>query len=164
MSACETPTRAEIEDFLFGEAELLDAWDLTEWRALFTDDCRYLVPTPNADPYASPDSTLHIIADDAFLLTERVKRLSKRTAHAEFPHSKTQRLVSNVRIVANSSDEIHVRSVFATFRSRHGRVDTYYGRHEHILVVEAGALKIKQKRSILGMEALRPQGSLSIIV
>lgn len=164
MSAFDTPTRAEIEDFLFREAELLDAWDLTEWRALFTDDCRYLVPTPNADPYASPDSTLHIIADDAFLLTERVKRLSKRTAHAEFPHSKTQRLVSNVRIVANSSDEIHVRSVFATFRSRHGGVDTYYGRHEHILVQEAGALKIKQKRSILGMEALRPQGSLSIIV
>ena len=164
MSAPETPSRADIEDFIFREAELLDAWNLTEWRALFTEDCRYLVPTPNADPYASPDSTLHIIADDAFLLTERVKRLGKRTAHAEFPHSRTQRLVSNVRIVADSEDEIHVRSVFATFRSRHGRVDTYYGRHEHILVREGGVLKIKQKRSILGMEALRPQGSLSIIV
>lgn len=164
MSAANTPSRADIEDFLFREAELLDAWELTEWRALFTEECRYLVPTPSADPYASPNTTLHIIADDAFLLTERVKRLGKRTAHAEFPHSKTQRLVSNVRIISNSGDEIHVRSTFATFRSRHGKIDTYYGRHEHILVLEAGALRIRQKRSILGMEALRPQGSLSIIV
>src|SRR3546814_7355529 len=65
---------------------LLDAWDLNRWHELFTEECRYLVPTPSADPYASPDSTLHIIADDAFLLKERVKRLQKRTAHAEFPH------------------------------------------------------------------------------
>lgn len=164
MTAVDRPSRASIEEFLFLEAELLDAWELDRWHALFTEECRYLVPTPSADPYASPDSTLHIIADDAFLLRERVKRLQKRTAHAEFPHSKTQRLIGNVRVVSDDGDEIHVRSTFATFRSRFGKVDIYHGRHEHILVSEDGTLKIKQKRSILGMEALRPQGSLSIIV
>jgi p-cumate 2,3-dioxygenase subunit beta len=164
MSAPRRPSRSDVEDFIHLEADLLDAWDLIQWRSLFAEDCRYLVPTPNADPYASPDEVLHIIADDPFLLTERVKRLGKRTAHAEFPHSKVQRLIGNVRITADDGDEIHVRSKFATFRSRYGKVDIYYGTHEHILVSEEGVLKIKQKRSILGIEALRPQGSLSIIV
>src|SRR3546814_11007181 len=119
---------------LFRSAELLDAWDLNRWHELFTEECRYLVPTPSADPYASPDATLHIIADDAFLLKERVKRLQKRTAHAEFPHSRTQRLIGNVRVVSDDGDEIHVRSTFATFRSRYGQVDIYYGRHAPIPV------------------------------
>ena len=164
MMASDRPSRSDIEDFIHLEADLLDGWELTEWRSLFTDDCRYLVPTPSADPYASPDEVLHIIADDPFLLTERVKRLGKRTAHAEFPHSKVQRLIGNIRVTGDDGDEIHVRSKFATFRSRYGKVDIYYGTHEHILISEYGALKIRQKRSILGMEALRPQGSLSIIV
>lgn len=164
MMVPDRPSKSDIEDFIYLEADLLDAWELIQWRALFTEDCRYLVPTPSADPYASPDEVLHIIADDPFLLTERVKRLGKRTAHAEFPHSKVQRLIGNVRVTADNGDEIHVRSKFATFRSRYGRVDIYYGTHEHILVSEKDGLKIKEKRSILGMEALRPQGSLSIIV
>ena len=33
--------RAEIEAFLYEEAELLDNWQLMEWAALFTDG-RYL--------------------------------------------------------------------------------------------------------------------------
>ena len=50
------------------------------------------------DPYASPDSRCILIADDEHHLTERVKRLGKRTAHAEYPHSMTQRMITNVRI------------------------------------------------------------------
>ena len=33
----------------------------------------------------SPDDTLFLIADDEHHLTERVKRLGKKTAHAEYP-------------------------------------------------------------------------------
>lgn len=31
-------TRAEVEDFLYAEAELLDAWELDDWLALYTAD------------------------------------------------------------------------------------------------------------------------------
>ena len=31
-------SRAEIEDFLFAEADLLDEWRLPEWLELFTED------------------------------------------------------------------------------------------------------------------------------
>ena len=46
-------TRSQIEDFLYHEAALLDAWKLDEWLALLTDDARYRIPSndaPNGDP------------------------------------------------------------------------------------------------------------------
>jgi p-cumate 2,3-dioxygenase beta subunit len=46
-------TRAEVEDFLYEEAALLDEWKLAEWHALFTEDATYRVPStdvPEAEP------------------------------------------------------------------------------------------------------------------
>ena len=44
-------SRAEIEDFLFHEADLLDNWRLDEWLSLMTEDAAYFVP-PNDRPDA----------------------------------------------------------------------------------------------------------------
>ena len=90
-------TRAELEDFLFLEAALLDNWQLDDWLALFAPGARYFVPPAGADDDADPASTLFYVADDYHRLCERVKRLNKRTAHAEFPRSRCRRMVSNVR-------------------------------------------------------------------
>ena len=73
-------TRSDIEDWLYTEAALLDEWRLPEWRQLFTEDASYLVPNMAGDPYAPPAATLYLIADDGHHLTERVKRLGKKTA------------------------------------------------------------------------------------
>ncbi|MEO8203264.1 MAG: aromatic-ring-hydroxylating dioxygenase subunit beta [Betaproteobacteria bacterium] len=164
MAVLETLTRPEVEDFLILEASLLNEWRLEEWRALFTQDCSYLVPNMNGDPYAPPDASLYLIADDGHHLTERVKRLGKKTAHAEFPRSRTRRLISNVRFLARSPAQVKVESSFITYRAAQGVTDTFYGRHEYCIVEQAGGLRIHEKRTILDMEALRPQGRLSIIV
>ena len=116
------------------------------------------------DPHASPDSTLYLIADDDHHLTERIKRLGKRSAHAEYPHSITQRMISNVQFRGESDGATQVQSSFVTFRTSQGVTDTYFGRHEYLLVQPNGAILIKEKRSILKMGALRPHGKLSIIV
>jgi p-cumate 2,3-dioxygenase beta subunit len=164
MSLLANLTRVEVEDFLILEAALLNEWRLEEWRALFTEECRYLVPNTNGDPYAPPESSLYLIADDGHHLTERVKRLGKKTAHAEYPHSRTRRLVSNVRILERFADSLKVECSFVTYRASQGVTDTYFGRHEHCMVEEGGALRIREKRTFLDMETLRPQGRLSIIV
>jgi p-cumate 2,3-dioxygenase subunit beta len=157
-------TRLEFEDWLFQEAALLDDWRLVEWRELFTDDCRYLVPSMTGDPYASPEQTLYLIADDGHHLTERVKRLGKKTAHAEYPHSITQRVISNVRIVGVEAGEMAVNCNFITHRHSQGITDTYFGRHEYKFVQPAEAVLAREKRSILAIGALRPHGKLSIIL
>ena len=41
--------RAEVEDFLFREAALLDSWKLDDWLTLLTEDVNYYVP-PNDHP------------------------------------------------------------------------------------------------------------------
>jgi len=156
--------RTEVEDFLFAEAELLDEWRLPEWVELFTDDAIYYVPATDLAVDASPDNNLFYVADDRFRLSERVKRLMKRTAHAEFPHSRTRHLVSNVRIRNRSDNEIEVGSSFITYRTKDAVTDTYFGSNRYRLVADNGRLRIKEKRCLLDSEGLRTQGRVSIIL
>src|SRR5437879_9637818 len=142
----QTITRTDVEDFLFAEAELLDEWRLPEWLELFTDDAIYYVPATDLAVDASPDKTLFYVADDRFRLSERVKRLMKRTAHAEFPHSRTRHLVSNVRIRGRTDNEMEVGAAFITYRTKDGITDTYFGSNRYRLVAENGRLRTQEKR------------------
>jgi p-cumate 2,3-dioxygenase beta subunit len=157
-------TRADIEDFLFAEADLIDAWKLPEWLDLFTEDGVYYVPSTDVAPMASPENNLFYIADDRFRLSERVKRLMKRTAHAEFPRSKLRHLVSNVRITERCGDEIHVSTAFITHRTKDGVTDAYFGIALYRLLVQDGKLRIREKRSLLASDGLRSQGRISFIL
>lgn len=157
-------TRADIEDFLFAEADLLDQWRLPEWLELFTDDASYHVPCTDLPADARPEENLFYIADDRFRLGERVKRLMKRTAHAEFPHSKTRRMVGNVRIRSRSADGIEVGSVFTTYRTKDGVTDVYFGTATHHLVETEAGVKIRSKRCLLDSDGLRPHGRISIVL
>lgn len=156
--------RSDVEDFLFAEADLLDQWRLPEWLTLFTDDAKYEVPCTDLAPDASPDTSLFYIADDRVRLGERVKRLMKRTAHAEFPHSRTSRIVGNVRIRGRTEREIEVSCVFQTLRTKDGTTDLYFGTSNYKLATDGDGLKIREKRCLLGSEGLRPSGRISIVL
>jgi p-cumate 2,3-dioxygenase subunit beta len=156
-------TRAQIEDFLYEEAALLDAWQLQEWLELLTEDATYEVPSTDA-PDGDARTTLFIIADNIERIRSRVHQLLGKSAWAENPPSRTRRLISNVRIRAVEGDNIHVTANFAVYRMRFEQVDTYIGRYEYTLVWRDGALKIQHRRAILDLEALRPHGKVSIIL
>jgi p-cumate 2,3-dioxygenase subunit beta len=158
------PTRTDVEEFLYREALLLDEWKLVEWLALFTDDAVYQVPSTSVAADASPDDTLFFIADDRFRLGERVTRLGKRGAHAEFPHSKTRHMVSNILIDRSLEGELQVTAAFYVHRSKEGISDTYVGQYRYRLCLIDGKLRIRAKRCILDHDTLRPQGRVSIIL
>ncbi|MDN5872776.1 MAG: aromatic-ring-hydroxylating dioxygenase subunit beta [Sinobacteraceae bacterium] len=157
-------TRPEVEDFLYAEADLLDDWKLDEWLALFTEDGNYFVPATDLPRDASADDSLFYIADDWRRLNERVIRLKKKTAHAEYPHSRTRHLVSNVRILAADDEEIKVSAAFATHRMKFGSHDVYIGSTHYRLRRVDGQLRIAEKRVFLDLEALRPHGRVSILL
>lgn len=157
-------TRAEAEDLLFQEADLLDQWKLDDWLALYTDDAAYLVPSTDLPPGADAAKTLFYIADDHARMVQRVARLNKKTAHAEWPRSKTRHLVSNVRVGAADGDETPVSAAFVTFRSKNGVTDTFMGRALYRLKRVDGALRIREKRCELDLDGLRPHGRVSIIL
>lgn len=158
------PSRAAVEDFLYCEAELLDSWRLGEWAELFTADGTYLVPATDA-PEGDPGTTLFLIYDDRHRLAERAKRLGKRSAHAEFPHSKTRHMISNVRLAESADGTVTVSCNFVVYRTRGSRTDIFPGHSLYSLVAaDDGGFRIRSKRAVLDIDALRPQGRLSIIL
>lgn len=159
-------SRADAEDFLFHEAELLDGWRLPEWAELYTEDSLYQVTSPSdSDPHNSdPATALFLISDSIDRIQGRAKRLMKKTAHAEYPHSKTRHLITNVRVSENDHGETIVRSNFAVYRTKEDTTVVYMGESFHTLVQVNDTIRIKMKRCILDINSLVNQGRLTIIL
>jgi len=154
--------RETVEEFLYQEAALLDAWRLDEWLALFTEGGRYLVPTTDL-PDGDPRQDLVFIDDDMVRLRARVERLKSRHGHREYPSSRTRRFISNLRIKVED-DEIVVNSSFIVYRFRLGESSPYIGSYEHRLKRMHGELKIQHRKAVLDLEALSEHGAVSIIL
>ncbi len=157
-------TRAEVEELLFREAELLDSWRLDEWLSLLTDDAGYYVP-PNDQPDADHRSSLFTIADNHARLLERVKRIKDPNCHAEHPHSRTRRLIGNVRIIGAEGETVRIAANFIVHRFRRNEAPRIFvGEYRYKLRREGGALKIAERRAILDAEELGTLGSVSFIL
>ena len=163
MNTSAIPSRQEVEDFLYREAALLDEWRLDEWQELLTEDAIYQVP-PTDVPEGDARNTLFIVADDAVRIRSRVKQLMGKSAWAENPHSRTRRMITNVRVLGAESDEVLVTANFVVHRMRYESVDTYIGHYNYKLIRDGKALKIRERRAILDNEALRPHGKISFIL
>jgi p-cumate 2,3-dioxygenase beta subunit len=158
-------TRAEVEDFLFNEADLLDNWRLDDWLGLLTDDASYYVP-PNDKPDGDHRFTLFTVADDIVRLRERVIRLNDPNCHAEYPPSHTRRLITNVRITGSEGDLILVSANFAIFRHRRNEAAPrqFVGRYRYKLRQTSAGLKIHERRAILDAEELGAMGAVSFLL
>jgi len=159
-------SRAEVEDFLYHEAALLDDWKVDEWAQLFTDDGEYMI-APTDNPKADPTTSLFLVLDDRHRLAERGKRLMSKSAHAEFPHSRTVHLYANVRVAAGEGDQqgdTIARCAFLVSRNKGPVSETYPGHMVFRLRRVDGAWRIRSKRVELALEVLRPHGKVSIIL
>lgn len=163
-------TRLQVEDFIYNEAELLDQWKLDEWLALWTTECSYTIgPTGKADALSlSPETTLFLVADDRFRLEQRVIRMKKTTAHAEYPHSRTRHVYSNVRIAEDDGKTVKAIVNFATWRSSRSIINTYFGRLDYTFETAGSgderSFKIASKRATLDLDSLVPHGKVTIFL
>src|SRR5271156_91761 len=158
--------RLTVEDFLYREAALLDEWKLKEWLALFSPNARYEI-APTGDPEAgtlSSAESLFLVAGGRERLEQRVIRLQKPQAHAEYPHSRVRHIYSNVRILGDTGGQIEVNSNFVTFRSKRGFTATYMGWHRYLLSRSADSFLIELKRTVLDLDGLVPQGKVSLLL
>lgn len=158
--------RLAIEDFLYTEAALIDGWKLKEWLALYSPTARYEI-APTGDEEAatlSSAESLFLVADDRGRLEQRVIRLQKPQAHAEYPHSRLRHLYTNVRVIADHGDRIQVESHFVTFRTKRGITSTYMGLHQWVLLRAGDSFLIDFKRTVLDLDGLVPQGKVSMLL
>jgi p-cumate 2,3-dioxygenase subunit beta len=164
VAARAVVTRAQVEDFLYHEAALLDDWRLNEWEALLADDATYYVP-PNDQLEGDHRSTLFLVADDRERIRQRVIRINDPNCHAEFPKSRTRRMISNVRIVAVEGDLITVAANFVCYRfRRYERIREYVGGYGYVLRQEDDSFRIKERRVFIDAHELGNLGSVSFIL
>lgn len=156
-------SRSEVEDFLYHEATLLEAWRLDEWRALFLPDGRYEIPALDV-PDGDPATSQFFIADDPELLTARVTRLKSKNAHAENPASMTHRMISNIVVAPHTSaDRVEVRATFVVHRLRDETVEIFPGWYRHVLATTDDGLRFELRRAVIAADRLR-QGRLSFVL
>lgn len=163
MPVTTTDLRARVEDFLFHEAELLDDWKLEPWLELFTQDCTYEVPATDR-PQADPGRHWSLIHDGRTILEQRVIRLKKPEAHAEFPHSQTRRIIGNVRVRPAEDDTLAVKANFILTRMKGGKFDIFPGQIHYELVPHEESFRIRRKRIVLDMDRLEPHGKISFVL
>ena len=162
-TAAVAVSRQQVEDFLYAEAALLDAWQLDEWLMQFDEDAKYEVPCNDA-PDGDPAHDLMLIDDNYVRLTARVTRLNSRRAHREYPHSRTNHQVFNVRVQDVSAEEISVTASFTVWRFRAGRSNCYVGRYHYRLRRGDGGFRVALKRVELDMTDLRSVADVAIIL
>lgn len=161
-AATDLVTRGQIEDFLYHEAALLDDWNLNEWLELYTPDAKYEVPC-NDKLDADPENDLLLIDDDYRRMQARVERLNNRRAHREYPHSRTNHQVFNVRFEP-AGEEIAVVASFTVWRFRGGKSSTYVGRYRYRLRLAGDGFQIAYKRIELDLTDLRQVSDVAIVL
>ncbi len=151
--------KAEIAEFLYREARLLDEHRLEEWLALFTEDAEYVVPLREQIQDGAPPAGHPIIKDDKLMLMARVKKDATGMSHVEIPRSMTSHLISNVLVDEGpKSGEFTVFSNFVVRQARKLRDEAWWvGRRTDVLRRVDGTWKIARREVLLDATVL-PRG------
>ena len=135
--------RAEVEDFLFHEATLLDEKRYAEWVDLFTEEAVYWVPANRFD--VDPKKHVSIIYDSTQRLRERLGRMEHANFWAQDPASRLSRIVGNIRVLESQHDGHLVESKFQMLELRKGRSRHFAGTYHHQLVRSDDRWRIRSK-------------------
>lgn len=123
--------RAEVEEFLYDEAELLDQRRFDEWLGLLADDIVYFVPmrrnvavgTHDERELTREGTDMSWFEDDKWTLAKRVEQLATGVHWAEEPSSRTTHVVTGVQVIEATPSvaeaaEVTVRCRFVVYQNR----------------------------------------------
>jgi 3-phenylpropionate/cinnamic acid dioxygenase small subunit len=159
--------QAEIEQFLYREARLLDELRLEEWLKLFTADGIYWVPLDDSLPRSR---TVSIIHDDALRREERVFRARNVECASQSPGSRTVHFINNVMVERAGGDVFEARSNQLIYELRAGdhrqiglgQLRPLVATVDHRIVLSDGEPKIALKKILL-LDRNAALGNLSFI-
>jgi len=134
----------QVEQFLYNQAQLLDA---KQWQAFidqFTADGVYWAAV---DPHHTHwDGVPSIFTEDRDLMTVRMKRVLNPSAWSQQAEWGTSHVVSNVVIEKVLGDEVHVRSRFHMLEMRRDDLRHFAGTYRHQLKKTAAGWRIQLQR------------------
>jgi 3-phenylpropionate/cinnamic acid dioxygenase small subunit len=161
------PLYAEIVQFLYYEAEILDARRFSEWLDLMAEDVTYRVPLrDDAKRELGTSATrLDWFDDDLNSLKLRVARLAT-DAYAESPASQTRHMITNIRVRATSiPSEFEVASNLLVHRNRGRRnpADVFCGERQDLLRNTSTGWRLARRTVVLDQNVIGT-GSLGIFL
>jgi 3-phenylpropionate/cinnamic acid dioxygenase small subunit len=152
-SAAYYRLKADIEDFYYHEADLLDDRRFRDWLDILADDISYFMPirrNVKFGQHATRENTrigegISWFDEDKWTLTKRVEQILTGVHYAEEPLSRISHMVSNVQIKAVRPDleqpaEVDVTSRFLVYQNRvEYETYTFVGRRNDTLRATQGA-------------------------
>ena len=138
-------TQHAVEQFLYRQAEVLDAKRWQDYIDLFTPDGVYWMPADPKDKHW--DGIPSIFAEDKNLMTVRMKRVLHPDAWSQRPLWGTNHVVGNVIVEKESPDgDVVARSRFHMMELRRDNVRHFAGSYVHDLKKTRDGYRIKQQR------------------
>lgn len=153
----------EVEQFLYDEGALLDERRFHEWLELLTEDVHYWMPirmtvgaADTSEEWTREDQNSYF-DDDKDMLEHRVRKLDTGYSWSEDPPSRTNHMVSNVRIrPTQDTSEIIAECRFIVYRNRLATdEDWYVGRREDVLRKVDGHWRIAKRHIYLDQTTLK---------
>jgi 3-phenylpropionate/cinnamic acid dioxygenase small subunit len=167
-SAAYYRLKADIEDFYFHEADLLDERKFRDWLDILADDITYFMPirrNVKFGQHAARENTkmgegISWFDEDKWTLTKRVEQILTGVHYAEEPLSRISHMVSNVQIKAARPDVEHARELDITsrFLVYQNRVEyetyTFVGRRNDTLRLTESGWKVAKREILLEQNIL----------
>ncbi len=142
--AADDPLQRQVEQFLFGQAELLDGKHWQAFIDLFAEDGIYWAPV-NREQTEWLDSP-SIFAEDCELMTVRMGRITHPNAWSQAPNWETSHIVGNIVVVSASATHVQVRSRFQVMELRRDTVRMLGGSYGHTLLRTPDGFRIQLQR------------------
>ncbi|MCS3451587.1 MULTISPECIES: 3-phenylpropionate/cinnamic acid dioxygenase subunit beta [Bradyrhizobium] len=167
-SAAYYRLKADVEDFYYHEADLLDDRRFRDWLELLTDDISYFMPIRRNVKFgqqAARENTkrgegISWFDEDKWTLTKRVEQILTGVHYAEEPLSRITHMVSNVQIKGARPDieaarELDITSRFLVYQNR-VEYETYIfvGRRNDTLRLTDNGWKIARREILLEQNIL----------
>jgi 3-phenylpropionate/cinnamic acid dioxygenase small subunit len=135
----------EVEQFLYWQAELLDAKDWQGFIDCFADNGVYWMPSRAHQTNWELEPS--IFAEDKPMMEIRKGRVSHPNAWSQAPLWETNHIVSHVAIESADAQTVQVRSRFHMMELRREDIRHFGGRYQHTLQRRAdGRLCVTKQR------------------
>jgi 3-phenylpropionate/cinnamic acid dioxygenase small subunit len=159
--------KQEIEEFLYGEAELLDERRYEDWLNLIAADIRYWMPIRRnvkfgeaEREFTRAEHDINWFDEGRETLERRVRQIMTGIHWAEEPVSRITHIVSNVQLLEATPSlvdaaEVLVKCRFLIYRNRvETETDILIGKREDRLRRSSGGWQIARRKIILDQNVL----------
>ena len=160
--------KADMEDFLYAEADLLDERQFREWLNLLADDVTYFMPirrNVKFGQHAQRENTVQgsgisWFDEDKWTLTKRVDQILTGVHYAEEPLSRVCHMVSNVQLLdaqpsLEAPRELKARSRFLVYQNRvEYETYTFVGKRTDLIRKTSDGWKIARREILLDQNVL----------